>query len=73
MRDLVQLVKDWFTIKTSKNPSPELEEQIRCARVLFHEKVSLLRLSSVELINQSNDIRFGIIEDLINDVARRKR
>lgn len=73
MKDLVQLVKDWFVIKTSKYPSPQLEEQIQCAKTLFHEKVNLLRLSSTELVSQSGNLRFEVIDELIEDIARRKR
>lgn len=73
MRDLFQLVKDWFVIKSSPNPSPELEQQIREAKTLFHEKVNLLRLSSNELISQSGNMRFETIDNLIDDIARRHR
>lgn len=73
MRDLLQLLKDWCIIKTSRNPSPELEVQIRDAKILFHEKVNLLRLSSNELVSQSGNMKFEVIDDLINDIARRKR
>lgn len=70
MKDLITLIKDWFIVKVAKNPSPELEEQIEETRIRLHEQVSLLRLSNSELAQTAKDLRFGVMQDLIDDIAR---
>lgn len=73
MKALFTLVKDWFIVKTAKNPSPELERKIEEKRRELHDQVTLLRLSNAELINRSKNLRFEVMEDLVNDIARYKR
>lgn len=70
MKDLITSVKDWFIVKTAKNPSPELESRIEETRTLLHEQVSLLRLSNAELTKASKDLRFSVMQELIDDIAR---
>lgn len=70
MRDLVTLVRDWFVVKTAKNPSPELERQIEETRTRLHDQVGLLRLSNAELTSASKDLRFSVMQELIDDIAR---
>jgi len=70
MKDLIRLIKDWIVVKTAKNPSPEIEYQIEETRVKLHEQVSLLRLSNAELTRTSKDLRFSVMQELIDDVAR---
>lgn len=72
MKDLITLVKDWFVVKTAKNPSPELEKEIEESRIRLHEQVSLLRLSNSELTTTSKNLRFEVMEELIKDIARSK-
>lgn len=71
MKDLATLVKDWWTVKTAKNPNPELEEKIRAERTRLHDNVSLLRLAETELKSQRYALRYDVMQDLINDIARR--
>lgn len=73
MKDLITLVRDWFIVKTAKNPFPDLEKKIEEKRRDLHDQVSLLRLSNAELVKTSKNIRFEVMEDLINDIARYKR
>lgn len=70
MKDLICLVKGWFLVKTAKNPSPDIEEKIEQTRILLHEQVSLLRLSNAELTRASKDLRFSVMQELIDDIAR---
>lgn len=70
MKDLVKLVTDWATVKTAKNPSPEIEARIEETRTLLHEQVGLLRLSNAELTRTSKELRFSVMQELIDDVAR---
>lgn len=71
MKDFFTLAKDWWTVKTAKNPNPELEQLIQEERLKLHEKVSLLRITQNEIKANRRDLRFQVIEDLINDVAGR--
>lgn len=75
MKSLVTLIKDWFVVKTAKNPSPDLEEKIEQCRRNLHEQVSLLRLSNSELTAVTKNFRFEVIQELINDIdnARSKK
>lgn len=70
MKDLVTMVKDWLYVKVAKNPSPELEKQIEESRQKLHDQVSLLRLSNAELTQASKNLRFEVMQELIDDVAR---
>lgn len=75
MRDLLTVVRDWWTIKTAKNPDPDLEERIRCERVRLQDQVNLLRLAQSEMSRVSGreriKNRFSVMDSLINDVVRR--
>lgn len=68
MKDLLTMAKDWFYVKTAKNPSPELERQIEESRQKLHDQVSLLRLSNAELTQTSKNLRFEVMQELINDI-----
>lgn len=70
MKDLICLIRGWFIVKVAKNPSPELEEKIEQTRIRLHEQVSLLRLSNSELAQTSKDLRFSVMQELVDDVAR---
>jgi len=74
MRDLFTVVRDWWTIKTAKNPDPELEERIRCERNRLQDQVNLLRLAQAEtsrVAGQSRiENRFSVMDSLINDARR---
>lgn len=75
MRDLFTVVRDWWTVKTAKNPDPELEERIRCERNRLQDQVNLLRLAQAEMSRVTGkeriNNRFSVMDSLINDVARR--
>lgn len=66
MKDLATLVKDWWTVKTAKNPNPELEARIVEERRRLHDNVSLLRLAESEIRYQRQSLRFDVMQDLIN-------
>jgi hypothetical protein len=66
MKDLATLVKDWWTVKTAKNPNPELEAKIYQERQKLHDNVSLLRLAESEVRYQRQSLRFDVMQDLIN-------
>jgi hypothetical protein len=66
MKDLSTLVKDWWTVKTAKNPNPELEAKIIEERRKLHDNVSLLRLAESEVRYQRQSLRFDVMQDLIN-------
>lgn len=70
MKDLITMAKDWFYVKVAKNPSPDLEKQIEESRQRLHDQVSLLRLSNAELTQASKSLRFEVMQELIDDVAR---
>lgn len=70
MKDLISIIKKMFCVKTAKNPSPHIEERIEQTRVLLHEQVSLLRLSNAELTRTSKELRFKVMQELIDDIAR---
>lgn len=70
MKDLINLLKGWLCVKTAKNPLPDLEHRIEEGRVILHEQVSLLRLSNAELTRTSKELRFRVMQELIDDVAR---
>lgn len=70
MKDLICLIKGWFIVKTAKNPDPEIEEKIEETRILLHEQVSLLRLSNAEITRASKELRFNVMQELIDDIAR---
>ena len=70
MRDLVTMVRDWWTVKTAKNPNPDLESRIREERTRLHENVALIRLTNIESKRNRIEQRWDTIEDLIHDVAR---
>lgn len=72
MNDLINKIKYLFRIRTAKNPSPELERKIDEGILKLAEQVSLLRLSNSELIHTSKNLRFGVMQELINDIARSK-
>lgn len=64
------LVRDWIVVKTAKNPAPEIEKKIEETRIKLHEQVSLLRLSNAELARASKELRFNVMQELIDDIAR---
>jgi hypothetical protein len=66
MKDLSTLVKDWWTVKTAKNPNPELEAKIIEERRKLHDNVSLLRLAESEVRYQRQSLRFDVMQELIN-------
>lgn len=72
MKDLITLIKEWFVVKIAKNPSPEIEMRIEETKTKLHEQVGLLRLSNTELTQTSKDLRFGVMQELIDDIARYK-
>lgn len=72
MKDLINKIRRLFCVKVADNPSPDLERKIEEGRTRLNEQVSLLRLSNSELIRASRDLRFGVMQDLINDIARSK-
>lgn len=69
MKDLATMVKDWWTVKTAKNPNPDLEAKIFAERQKLHDNVNLLRLAESEVRFQRQSLRFDVMQDLIN--ARR--
>ena len=73
MKDFITMAKDWFYVKMARNPSPDLERQIEESRQKLHDQVSLLRLSNAELTQTSKDLRFEVMQELIDDVARSKK
>lgn len=72
MKDLVTMVKDWWTVKTAKNPNPDLEAKIREERTKLHDQVSLIRLTESEIRKERVQNRFAVFEDLINDYSARR-
>ena len=70
MKDLVTMVRDWWTVKTAKNPNPDLESKIREERTRLHDNVALIRLMNSESKRNRIEQRWDTIEDLIQDVAR---
>ena len=70
MKDLITMAKDWLYVKVAKNPSPDLEKKIEESRQKLHDEVSLLRLSNAELTQASKSLRFEVMQELIDDVAR---
>lgn len=73
MKALGQMVRDWLTVKTARNPDPDLERRIEEQRLRLHEEVQLLRLSSKELVSTSKNMRDAVMGDFINDVARHRQ
>jgi hypothetical protein len=70
MKVLRNLIRKWLHVKTAKNPSPDLESKIEQGRVVLKEQVSLLRLSNAELTKTSKELRFSVMQELIDDIAR---
>lgn len=70
MKNLLKLIRSWFCVKTAKNPLPDIEEKIEQTRVLLHEQISLLRLSNAEATKISTELRFSVMQELIDDMAR---
>ena len=72
MTDLIKRIRGFLCIKKAKNPSPHLEKQIEESQLKLKEQVALLRLSNSELITTSKNLRWSVMQDLINDIARSK-
>lgn len=79
MKDLFKQIRRFLCylkhrclIKSAK-PSAELEDKILEARVQLFGQVNLLRLSHAELIKTSKELRFSVMQELINDIARSKK
>lgn len=71
MKDLINYIKHLLCIKTSEPPH-ELERSIEEGRTKLREQINLLRLSNSELTRVTKDLRFEVMQDLINDIARSK-
>lgn len=71
MSGLLEKLTGWFDEKTKKTPSP-IEKQIEIETTRLKEQISLLRLSNSELTQTSKDLRFSVMQDLIDDIARKK-
>lgn len=70
MKNLIKKILCWLSVKTARNPSPDLEHKIEQGRVVLNEQVSLLRLSNAELTKTSKELRFSVMQELVDDIAR---